>query len=304
MKVVSIGSNGLLSSALGHFCEKNNHSLIVYGLDAPKYTCDSFIPCNLLEPGQDFDACRDAGLVVYASGAGIQSHLHEKADLVYGLNVSAPIMLTNRLAGLGFSGIFASFGSYFEIGENADCKHWTENDIIRSTLPVPNDYCISKRMLTRYAGSVDLPYTYWHFILPTIYAEYESPFRLIPMTVSNLLRDIDNNYTAGDQVRQYLYIDRVIENMFAALQSRAPSGIYNMEGEETFSVRELVEKIYSFFGKPFEKAHFGQAQRADTGMKDLRLDGHRLNAMIPAMPSVLLETILPKYEQVLNGMNR
>jgi len=300
MKVVSIGSNGLLSTALGYYCIKKKHSLVVYGLERPKYHCDTFVFCNLLKDNQDFNQCLDADLIIYASGAGIQSNLHEDPSIIYNLNVTAPITLINYLKIHGFSGSFITFGSYFEIGANTEDKRWNEKEILHTDMPVPNDYCVSKRMLTRFADSISLPFEYRHFILPTIYAEYESPFRLIPMTVSNLLQGKDNVYTAGEQVRQYIYIDQVIQIVFNAYDAHIQSGIYNIEGEETFSVKELVKKIYSFFNESFDKLHFGGIQRADIGMKNLQLDGTILNKHLSQPSKVLLIDILPKYEQMLN----
>ena len=42
---------------------------------------------------------------------------------------------------------------------------------------VPNDYCISKRLLTRYINSSSQSFKHIHLILPTIYGEREGKHR-------------------------------------------------------------------------------------------------------------------------------
>lgn len=51
--------------------------------------------------------------------------------------------------------------------------------------------------------------SFLHFILPTIYSEYEDQNRLIPYMLRAIKNGEKLSFTSGEQVRQYLYVDEV-----------------------------------------------------------------------------------------------
>ena len=59
--------------------------------------------------------------------------------------------MTLQLKKYNYKGIYVSFGWYKEIGLNGENgKAFTEEEVICSTLPVTNDYGLSKRLYSRY----------------------------------------------------------------------------------------------------------------------------------------------------------
>ena len=194
-----------------------------------------------------------------------------------------------------------SFGSYFEIGENTENRSFSENDLLLSMRRVPNAYCISKRLLSRYFSSASDKIPFLHFILPTIYGENENENRLIPY----LLRAIKNgeklSFTSGEQVRQYLYVDEVPKIIEEAIDRHIPSGIYNIEGNETLSVKQLVCMLLEAHGINPDMSIFGTVKRQDEGMKILQLDGSKLNSLIDHHCNHTILSVLGKYG---NNQNR
>ena len=84
MKVSIIGTNGFLSTAMAHYCNEHNWTVDMYGLDEPKgHVYNKFYQVNLLSDKLDYTELLKSDLIVYASGAGIQSNLKESAYLVY-----------------------------------------------------------------------------------------------------------------------------------------------------------------------------------------------------------------------------
>lgn len=131
----------------------DGHSVDVFGLDSPNgYDCTNFYSCNLLnKDGLDYDILMQSEMIVYASGAGVQAALSTPSSLMYALNVNAPIEITLQLKKREYKGIYVSFGSYMEIGLNdEDGRAFTEEEVICSSLPVTNDYALSKRLYGRY----------------------------------------------------------------------------------------------------------------------------------------------------------
>ncbi len=299
MKITLIGSNGLLSDSIGKYCNTCNIKLTVWGLYKPlnhKFT--TFKQVDLFANQYDYSSIISSDIIIYAVGAGIQSNLNENADLIYKLNIFTPVHLCNELEKAGFKGTFITFGSYFEIGENTENIEFDEVSLSNSMRNIPNDYCVSKRMLTRFLNSKQHKFKYIHAILPTIYGESESNHRLIPYTVKALKKGEELMFTSGNQVRQYLYINDVPLILFE-LVNRNLSGIYNMPGNETFTVKQLVKTIFEFYNKSFSDDIFGSVQRADQGMVNLQMCGQKLHSVIPEFRYSNFTENLKKYDLCL-----
>ncbi|WP_072542384.1 NAD-dependent epimerase/dehydratase family protein [Bacteroides mediterraneensis] len=296
MKISIIGTNGFLSVAMAKYCNEQKWNLDMYGLDAPQgHEYNHFYQINLLSDKIDYSELLKSDIIIYASGAGIQSNLHESAYIVYALNVTVPVNLCDDLKVNGYKGIFVSFGSVFEMGQTKEQKSFTEEDIITSLCEAPNDYAVSKRMLTRFISSYKHEFTHWHFIIPTIYGEKENPLRLIPYTINAIKNNEELHFTAGDQTRQYIYVNEVPRLIHLAVNKKLPNGIYNIEGKETLTVKEIVTLIHHCMGKSVPTNCFGTVQRADVGMKFLALNGNKLKEAIGFEAKTKIKDIINKY---------
>lgn len=172
MKYSILGTNGFLSTAIAKFCNQKGYGLDMYGLHEPiGHSYDNFYKMNLVEENIDMSTLKNSDVIIYAIGAGIQSNLNESVNLIYSLNVNVPINICNQLRFLGYNGRFVTFGSVFEIGETSLKHPFTEEELLVSTSQAPNDYTVSKRILSRFVESYKHDYTHWHFFIPTIYGE-------------------------------------------------------------------------------------------------------------------------------------
>ena len=296
MKIAIIGKKGFLSTTIAKYAMEKGWTLDMYGLDNPtQHAYTHFYPIDLMSGNLDMDKLCDADIIVYAVGAGIQSNLNESADLIYALNVFAPIRLCDALKRADYKGVFITFGSYFELGETELIIPAKEEDIIYAIAPAPTDYVVSKRMLTRFVSSYKHEYTHWHFILPTIYGPGENPKRLIPYTINAIRNDEELHFTSGEQVRQYLYVGDVAVAIEKAHDSQLVSGVYNLAGKETLSVRQLVLQILRVMDMEIPDECFGSASRTDVSMKSLVLDGHKIKNQIGFEPKTQISQIIDKY---------
>lgn len=296
MKVTILGTNGFLSRAIAVYCNGKGYPVNMYGLDEPTgHSYDSFHKVNLMTEELDYSDLIKSDIIVYAIGAGIQSNLKEGNDLIYNLNVTAPVKICNALKTAGYKGCFITFGSVFEMGETHDERFFTEVDVLTSVCPAPNDYTVSKRMLSRFVDSYKHDFTHWHFFIPTIYGEKENPFRLIPYTINAIRNNEPLHFTAGDQTRQYIYVGEVPAMIDLAYDKQLPSGIYNIQGKDTLTVREIVTAIHRHFGKDVPNDCFGSANRADVGMKYLALDGTKLKNAIGFEATISLTDVIDRY---------
>ena len=296
MKISILGTNGFLSTAIAKYANEAGWNLDMYGLDEPRsHKYDNFYKVNLMDTALDCSGLLASEIIIYAIGAGIQSNLKEGNDLIYNLNVTVPVRICNALKAAGYRGKFITFGSVFEMGETTEERFFTEEDIQTSLAVAPNDYTVSKRMLTRFISSYKHEFTHWHFIIPTIYGESENPKRLIPYTINAIKNGEELHFTAGDQTRQYIHVSEVPRIIDMAYKKNIPSGIYNIQGKETITVKEIVTLIHKVLGKQVAEGCFGSAQRVDVGMKYLALDGSKLKTAINFVATIRLEDIIKRY---------
>ena len=302
MKISIIGANGMLSKALTkYYTLVNSNHVTVYGLDAPKdYSCDEFVPVNLLKDTIDYDKLLQSDVIVYASGAGVQAALSTPSSLMYSLNVNVPIQMTLQLKQKGYKGTYVSFGSYMEIGiNNEDGKRFTEQGVVCSPLPVSNDYALSKRLYGRYMYDFNADYSYYHFILPNMFSEddLKPGTRLVPYTLQ-YLQDYNAgknpkapSFSAGLQTRQFITLEEMIKTVDKAILQNIPSGVYNVGGGEFLSIRNLIERLFAIYHVPCEDVFFGKEVRRDGDIKSLCLDGTKLKEALGELPSSTIEDI-------------
>jgi len=295
MNISIIGTNGFLSRSLSDFFLRNGYYLHMYGRSKPNHAFSTFTQMDLINKQPDYDTLCLSDIIIYTVGAGIQSNLKENNHLIYSLNVSVPISICNKLKEYNYKGIFISFGSVFEVGNTPNERFFDETDILTSLAPAPNDYTISKRMLTRFIQAYKKDFTHWHFIIPTIYGETENPSRLIPYTINAIETNTPLSFTNGDQTRQYIYVNEVPIIIQKALEKELPDGIYNIEGNETLTVKEIVTIIHNAFGLQVPDNCFGKVIRADTGMKYLAMNGQKLREILNFKPTSKIEDLVKKY---------
>jgi len=93
MRVLLLGSNGLMATTIGRYCQYANIEVDVVGRSFPRhYPCRRYIVADLMHVRPcDLDGLDIAqyDLIVYAAGAGVQSNLRENPDQIYSLNVSS-----------------------------------------------------------------------------------------------------------------------------------------------------------------------------------------------------------------------
>ena len=191
---------------------------------------------------------------------------------MYALNVNAPIEMTLQLKKHNYKGIYVSFGSYMEIGLNMeDGKAFTEDEVICSTLPVTNDYGLSKRLYGRY---MMVPYTLQYLQDYNVGKNTQNP-----------------SFSAGLQTRQFITLEEMIQTVDKAVCKHIVSGIYNMGGGEFLSIRNLIERLFAIYNVPCKDEFFGQEVRRDGDIKSLRIDGSKLMNELGVLPNSKIEDI-------------
>lgn len=92
-----------------------------------------------------------------------------------------------------------------------------------------------------------------------VYGPGELPPKLIPFVCSEALKDQPIRLTAGTQVRDYLYVDDLVDGVMAAREHAAPGSVYNLGGgpENAMPLRSVVEAVVEAAGRPLSLCRFG-----------------------------------------------
>jgi nucleoside-diphosphate-sugar epimerase len=293
-RIVIIGTNGMLSTALTQAYMADGNWVKVFGRRIPQdYDYSEFVSIDLCDDKIEVDTILDADMVIYAAGAGVQSVQKTNPLLMYQLNVSVPIDLTIRLKQANYQGVYISFGSYMEIGvNNEEGREFNEDEVVLSPLSVTNDYALSKRVYSRYIQDFIANYAHWHFILPNMfsYIDMHTGNRLIAYVLQYIKAYKDGrnpeppSFSAGTQTRQYILLEEIKQVVDRAYAHHIPSGVYNIGGGEYLSIRKVIENLFKANSVPCLDSYFGKEVRRDNDVKSLCLDASKLKATIGFLP--------------------
>jgi nucleoside-diphosphate-sugar epimerase len=163
-----------------------------------------------------------------------------------------------------------------------------------TALSSPNLYGASKAagwLLLDYLRRVEgLPLT---TIRPfTVFGPAESETKLIPCVIDKALRREPIKLTAGTQIRDYVYVEDVVDALLlAATSDQALGRVFNIgtgpRGART--IRAIVETTLDLIGAPRSLCRFGEARRHRPDPPSLVSDPSRAVIQLGWMPRVSLE---------------
>ncbi len=237
----------------------------------------------------DFDA------IYFCAASGVQASIAFEASQIFGVNVLEPIQLSLELEKNNFKGKFITFGTYYEIGSNIIDRMFSEDDVIYSRGKSPNNYCSSKRLLTRYYSGNNLKTNWFHFILPNVYGPTENPKQLIPYLINSIQNNESIQVTKGTQTRQYIHINDVVDFVYDLLfiDSLPEPSIYILAPDNSISIKDLVETIFSTLNYNADNVNI--INRADENMKFLSLDTSKTKGAFNWEPKIDLIAGIKTY---------
>lgn len=299
MNVSLIGSNSFLAEYLIRELVENGISPKLFGRrKSEEFPSLNFQSFNFPQNDIDIFELLKSDVIIYTAGAGVQANLVVTPEMMYEINCFVPIRLTNALSANNYKGKLITFGSYFEIGNETDKKYYSENDLLASLNEVPNHYCSSKRVFSRYLASSPSTPKFYHLMLPNIYGKGENANRLIPYLINSLNNDEPISLTSGDQIRQYIHVIDISKTVLDIIKESYPKGFYNLCRKEEVQIKDLVKKVFVLCGQTekFENSNlFGSKERSDTRMRCLLLENGKAMHTFKFQPQISIEEGLKSY---------
>ncbi len=223
--------------------------------------------------------------VIHLAASGVSADA-ESFEALAGVNIEATAAL-GRLAVANGVDRFLHVGTGFEYRPQA-------HPMDESTpLEAPNLYGASKA-----AGWILLDALHRLEGLPlvtfrpfSIYGPGEGPAKLVPYTILQALAGEPIRLTLGSQVRDYVFVEDMVEAVRLALIAPSAVGrVYNIGSgpAEACSVRRLVEEILELMGAPPRLCWFDRASRSRRDPPYLVSDPTRAHVELGWRPRVSL----------------
>jgi len=183
--------------------------------------------------------------IIYHFAANEASPLRENANKDILINIIGTWNLLQSLSNCNYE-LFLNAGSSSEYGFK-DCS-MRENDLLE-----PNSFhsfgkC-SQTLLCQTCAVVDKK-PIVNLRLFSVYGPYERKTRLIPMVINNTLNDIPLNLSHPEVVRDFIYVDDVVDLCVDYKRFLPFSGeIFNIGTGIQSTIKEVVDTVFDLTGK-------------------------------------------------------
>lgn len=210
-----------------------------------------------------------------------------------GLAVQVNVMGTlNLLEALGETDCdcFINTGTCYEYGHNTPPMH--EDQMVD---PI-NAYAASKSAAWLFCNMYHRTRGYPVVTVRpfTVYGPRQSERALIPQTILSALRGQDFEMTAGEQTRDFIYVDDVVEGYIrASISEKAIGQTINLGAGEEHSIKHVVLKVLELMGHPVRPL-IGALPYRPREIWRLCSDSDRAREMLGWWPQVSLEDRLRK----------
>jgi len=243
MKILVTGATGFIGNhIIEHLLELNEHEIIASALEQgnnkklPWYKDVTFIPCDLYEKKENFFTFfQDPDLLIHLAWEGLPNfkELYHFERNLFNDYQFLKNMISNGLQRLSVT------GTCFEYGNK-------KGRLSEDMEPNPTiAYALAKDTLRKFIQELAKIYHFkFHWIrLFYMYGKGQSPKSIIPQ----LDKALDNNeesfnMSGGEQLRDYLPVEKVAEYIIRISLQDKITGIINCCSGKPISIKKLVEE--------------------------------------------------------------
>jgi len=236
-------------------------------------------------------------VIFHCAAYGVRT-FEADTDKIFGVNLLGTIKLLESACAEGVD-LFINTGSFFEYGT---AKISTIDEV---ELNAESSYTASKFASTLYCAEVGQKSNCKVITLRLFYpyGPFESSHRLIPHVVRTCLTGGPLYFTQGNQKRDFVYIDDVIEAYIKAAQIGNGAGhIINIGSGIGYSVKEVVGKLIQLLDSK-TVPNWGKIQMRQFEMLSCEANISMASEMLGWYPTVGLDEGLQMTVEWLTGCN-
>jgi len=205
------------------------------------------------------------------------------AETIMRVNVMGTMYLLEALQGHP-PRRFIYAGSSFEYGEG---QNMSEEHPLQPTAVYGASKVAADILVHTYGRSCNLPVVTVRPFTP--YGPFEHPQRLIPHIILSALRGEDVQLTGGEQERDFVFVDDVVDGMLrAASLYEGDNTVFNLCGGKGIAVREVATRVLELMGNPV-RALFGALPYRDGEMWHQSGNNSRAERLLGWKPGTSLE---------------
>lgn len=216
-----------------------------------------------------------------------------------GTNIVGTTNLVQALQGINLE-CMVNFGTCFEYGN-------VEGAISENSPVNPNNlYAASKAaswlLCNAFHKLEGMPIVTLRLFTP--YGPFEPAYRLVPNTIIKALQRKELLLTEGEQKRDYIFIDDIIEACIRAATTREALGqTINLGTGKEYSVKEIVTTCLNLMGNPI-KPVFGALPYREDEIFNLRADTTKAKKILGwSYTTELKEGLMKTIEWHTNNLN-
>ncbi len=265
MKVLVTGGSGFIGSHVADRLRLRNIDVRVFDMVTPQRKDVEFYKGSLLNEEDVRMAMNGIDAIYHLAAVANVDHVFKDPHYAEAINARGTVNVLEAMRRTGVKKII--YGSTIWVYSD------TQATVIDETVPLhpPKHLYTATKIASEYycqsyAELYGLKATILRYGIP--YGPRARGETVIALFIGKVLRG-EPITIAGDglQFRKFLYVEDLAEGNVLALNSIADNKIYNLEGKEKVSIRQIVETIEQFLGAV--KVQYVEGRKGDFSGKEI-----------------------------------
>ncbi len=295
MKILVTGGSGFIGSHVVDILLKNNHEVLIYDLEPPRYNqkCENIIAdvndlSKLTEATKGFD-------IIYHMAAEANVNRFFDNPVVSNKNTSDSTLTVLECARKNNIGRVLLSSTEWIYGT----AEGSENGVITEETPYAQNpdhlYTSSKiaaeMFCKNYKTLYGVNYTIMRYGIP--FGERARPETVTPIFINKILKNGEITiHGDGSQIRQFIYVKDLAEGNFACMKPEGENQIFNINGREKISVIDIVKTLEEILNKK-AKVKFVEDRKGN--YKGRFISSEKAEKLLAWKPKLTYKDAMKKY---------
>ena len=282
------GGTGFIGSSLAIQAIKNGYSVTSLSRSVPEEKIEdvAYIYADVSDTAQLSEQLskNQFEFVVNLSGDINHSPTDRGGDYIYDVHAGGVQNLIDTLD-CGVLKNFIQIGSSDEYGNQPAPQH---EELEESPF---SPYSKGKATATQYLQKLHATENFPAIVLRLflVYGPSQSSQRFLPQIIKGCLEDIQFPTSVGTQLRDFCYIDDIVNGILLALESteEVNGEVINLASGHAISIREMIEKVQQTVG--FGSPRFGELPFREGENQALVADISKAKELLNWSPTVMID---------------
>jgi UDP-glucose 4-epimerase len=257
MKIIVTGGAGFIGSHVVDKLIEKGHDVIIFDIVQPKYhAMDKRVEHrygSLLNLEDLKKAMNDVDIVYHLAAVANVKDVFEEPLYSERVNVGGTMNVLEAARITGVNRVI--YGGTDWVYSNTDSMKVDETTPLRTpTHMYTSTKLISEFYCQNYNDLYGLKYTILRYGIP--YGPRARPGAVVPIFVDLVMKGKPITIAGdGSQFRQFVYVEDLAEGNALAVKPIAKNKIYNLDGKEKITIKQIAETVQKVLGKQVEIKH-------------------------------------------------